>query len=534
MEPARTSARVVPATSGCYTGRVRAVVLILGTLSACSIDARDLAAFRQTASGPDKLRAVVRSVDRAPALRALAALQLLDLPRKDVDGRALLLEELNGLEARQRLLIVPAFKQGLVTRMRTTPGIAPAGEALRAKDAAVKLLPLLGESERTPLGAELLDWIAEDVPRRADAGEASLEAVAAMLGPRSASVLIGALRESHAAESVARIAALLHRHAAPEQRARAAERVIELEKAYRARAPAEGTSAAGLLAERELSRSFLPALGHFTDQPAARARLVQIARAEEISSTQRKQALELLRGRVGGAELSALLELAQRPAAPREVRLAAVARVGETHNRDALPGLLIVLANRDDAELRMHAGELVLEMGGADALASFFRSLPSAWDMPFEKREIDAYGAHLARLSGDPAVVQLLGNKLHTSFWYNKVLALRYFAQRAQAEDIWRIRQFVYDPQPVFGAGWPKGHTVGLEAESALAQASERLHAAGGKSVWTAPVTPPRARPGSTPPRALPQREAEAEPAVDEPSHQPPSAAEPDTATPNL
>lgn len=512
---------------------MRAAVVVVAAFSACSIDTRDLEAFRETASGPDKLRAVMHSAQREPALRARAALELLDLPRKDVDGRALLLTELDSLDARQRDQFVPAFQRGLLARMTTPPGTAPARAALQAKDAAAKLLPLLAEGERAALGAELLGWFAEDVPRRADAGESSLEAVAAVLGPRSAAPLIAALRESHAAESAARIAAAVHRHAAPEQRAGAAERLIALEKSYRARSPADGAGAAGLLAERELSRSFLPALGLFADQPAARARLVQIARQDEISAAQRGQALELLQGRAGEGELAALLELAQRPAAPREVRLAALARAGETRSRDALPGLLIVMANRDDPELRMRAGELVLEIGGADVLPSFFRSLPSAWDMPFEKREIDAYGARLARIPAEPPVVQLLGNKLHTSFWYNKVLALRFFAARALAEDIWRIRQFVYDPQPVFGAGWPKGHTVGLEAESALAQASERLHAAGGKSVWTAPVPPPRARAPAAAARAAPPPADPAAPNAPETAPEgegaPPNSADPDS-----
>jgi len=35
----------------------------------------------------------------------------------------------------------------------------------------------------------------------------------------------------------------------------------------------------------------------------------------------------------------------------------------------------------------------------------------------------------------------------------------------------------VHDILPITGAGYPEGHTVGLEAESALAMAIERLHA---------------------------------------------------------
>jgi hypothetical protein len=501
---------------------VRRAVLILGLLSACTLDARDLTAFRETASGPDKLRAVLRSGQQAMSLRALAALSLLDLPRKDVDGRALLFEELNALDARTRREIVPAFKLGLSTRMRTTPGQPPAQSAVLAKDAGVKLLAMLGDGERALLGTELLDWIVEDVPRRANAGEFSLEMLAKQVGPRSAPSLISALREAHAAQSVARIAAVIDAHAEPGWRARASERLVELEKAYRARPTGStGEAEAALLTQRDLARSFLPALGRFADQPAVRARLVQIARQDDIPAEQRRQALDLLEKRTTPAETSALLELAQSERAPPDIRLLAMTRAGETRSRDILPGLLIVLANQEHAQLRQRAGELVLEIGGGDVLPSFFRSLPTAWDMPFDKREIDAYGERISRLPGDAALVTLLGNKLHSSFWYHRVLALRYFATRALAEDVWRLRQHVYDPHPVFGAGWPKGHTVGLEAESALARASERLHAAGGTSVWAvasgqraanAAGAAARRRPAPAQPEAPASEQADPEP----------------------
>src|SRR4051812_48380639 len=98
------------------------VVCVLGSALGCTLDARDLTAFQDTATGPDKLRAILRSSDRPPALRAQAALSLFDLPRKDVDGRALLFAELNTLDVRGRQVIVPTFQAGLSQRMRTERG----------------------------------------------------------------------------------------------------------------------------------------------------------------------------------------------------------------------------------------------------------------------------------------------------------------------------------------------------------------------------------------------------------------------------
>ena len=74
--------------------------------------------------------------------------------------------------------IVPTFRSGLVSRMRTEQYEKPAEAAVRAKDAGVELLAMLGESERVLLGGELLRWVVADVEQRADVGMYSLEAIA--------------------------------------------------------------------------------------------------------------------------------------------------------------------------------------------------------------------------------------------------------------------------------------------------------------------------------------------------------------------
>ena len=182
-------------------------------------------------------------------------------------------------------------------------------------------------------------------------------------------------------------------------------------------------------------------------------------------------------GHVGEAELKPLLALAQAENAPAELRVLALSRVGETRSRTALPTFLILLTDRNHHALRRLAGELSLSVGSSEAVASFFRNLPTGWGMTYDKAEIDAYAEPLAKVPPDITTLLLLGEKLHSVFWWNRVLALRYFASRGTAEDVWRIRQHVHDLLPITGAGYPAGHTVGLEAESALALAIERLRA---------------------------------------------------------
>lgn len=459
--------------------------LVLGLLGllGCSLDARDLTAFQDTASGPDKLRAILRSSDRPPALRAQAALSLFDLPRKDVDGRALLFAELNTLDARGRQVIVPTFQAGLSQRMRTNRGALPSAEAIEAKDAGVKLLGMLGQRERGELGGELLRWLAEDVPLRADCGKYSLESVAKHVGPDSARTLVLTLSSLHDPKSLARLAALLDAHAEPDVRGTAAQRLVELERSYRMRRGAAAESDAP-----DLQQHILPALGRFADQRAVRARLITLSATQGLALIEQRRALELLEAHTTQAELPDLLALAQSDQALPELRVLALSRVGETHGREALPALLTLLTDRNHAELRRRAGELALEIGGSEVLSSFFRNLPTGWGMSFDRREIDAYGERISMLEADNALLLLLGEKLHSAFWWNRVLALRYFASRGTAEDVWRIRQHLHDAQPILGAGWPHGYTVGLEAEAALNVALERLHSGVARVVLRPPA----------------------------------------------
>jgi hypothetical protein len=221
-----------------------------------------------------------------------------------------------------------------------------------------------------------------------------------------------------------------------------------------------------------------------------RARLLDIASSESIALSQRRAALELLARRCGEAELSRLLTLAQNEAAPAELRVLALSRVGEVGSKQALPTLLVLLTDRKNHALRRRAGELSLLLGGSEAIASFFRTLPTGWGMTYSKAEIDAYSEQLVKLRADTALLLLLGQKLHSSFWWNRVMALHYFAGRGTAEDVWRIRQHVHDVQPIIAAGYPAGHTVGLEAESALALATQRLHENGGLRAWPRAALP--------------------------------------------
>jgi hypothetical protein len=438
-----------------------ALSLVLG---GCALGDRDLAAFEHTATGPDKLRAVLADMHREPSLRARAALRLLDLPRSDVNGRTLLFSELSHMTPEARAAIVPTFAEGLTARMRTADDLPPSQRAVFAKDAGVELLAMLDGEARQSLGRVLIAFLAHDVERRADVGEHPLEEVVKRVGPSGVSTLVAALRAELPIASLARLGALIDAHADAATRSFAGKTLSDVERVRGLRVDVPASEQVRLLA----------VLGRFRDQDAARARLVEVARDPARAEATRLEALSLMESHVADEEIDGLLALATDITAPLEVRAAAASRAGETRSRRALPGLLALLAERDHERLRRRAGELVLDMGVPESAAAFFRALPAQWDMRYSKAELDAYAERLATFPREPPLVSLLNEKLMSSMWWNRLLALRYFGARGETADLWRIHMHLDDAHVVNGEGFPKAYTVGQEAAQALAMAGER------------------------------------------------------------
>ncbi len=488
------SGQVMPRVHVFPLGLLCALVLS-PAVGGCSLDERDLRAFQTTATGPEKLRAILLDGNRPSRLRADAALNLLDLERTDLDGRAALFKDLRKLSGAARNEIVPTFQAGLVSRMLTGRNHAPSSTALRAKDAGVELLPLLGERERSELGEELLSWMVDDLDLRADRGVYSLEAVAERVGFHSAPVLVHALKAQETPRNLERLLKIIDARADAPTRASAAARLVSVEGEWRtprqrrviedqlrhegAFAPNTDSSLIDAQIEARrvdaIQKRLLPALGRFADQPAARARLLAIAENGSYELAERKLAFTLLEGHVEAGYLPTLLKLALDDKTPVSLRELAITRAGESQSRELVPSLLILTSDPLHQALRQKSAELLLEIGGAQSLQAFFRALPRQWNQNYAKSEIDAYSARVNRFPADFSLLRQLGEKMHSVFWWNRVIALRYFAARGTAEDVWRIRQHLSDVVPIRGEGWPTAYTVGNEAEASLAIALERV-----------------------------------------------------------
>lgn len=446
--------------------RVLLALLLACTASACALDGRDLTLLRETATGPEKLSAVLRDRSREPALRAQAALVLLDLERSDIDGRGLLLDALRRSDAASRRALYPTFERGLLARMETAHGHAPSERALAAKDLGVRLMSLFEPDSAERLGIALLAWMGEDVERRADAGKFSLEMVAAKLGRASALPSAESVRPELAAKSLTRLADTIERHADPRMRALAAGKIVEVERAYRARPGSAG----------DLRDHALPALGRFADHEVARARLVAIATDRALPGEERAQALGLLQGRAQRSDLGALADVVLEPEQPLGLRELSLARILELATSEALPTLTLLMAERERT-LREPAAVAAIGLGGERAVATLLRTLPNHWGVRYAKSELDAYAHAIEQLPPTGYLVALLGSRLYSPHFFCRVLALRYLAHRAHPLDsTWRLRLHVGDTLEVLGEGFPPRWTVGREATQLLRELASRGH----------------------------------------------------------
>ena len=426
--------------------------------SACALDARDLDAFRHTAAGPEKLHAVLHDSTRPTALRGEAALRLLDLERTDVDGRKLLFSSLERLTSADRRRLAPTLEHGLSVRMQTAQRAVPTAQAVRAKDCAVRLLPLLDRAERGALGALVLLWIGADLEQRADVGAYSLEAISARVGATSAVASADSLKPDLSPKAFARLTDSVAKYADASARSAAAAKIVAVEKGYRS-APDRKSA---------LTEYVLPALGRFVDTPDARARLVAIAIDTSLELGQRLLALELVRGHVAADDVTPLSTVVLDESAPLELRLRALERLGETGTREVLPCLLTLVGSRS-RELRQPAAELAVGIGGELGISDVLNALPQQGNINFAMSEIEAYVAAVQKLPPSSVMVATLTRKLFASNWWPRVIAIRYLASRASVrEATWRLKLHIDDPQPIRGDEWPPAWTVGREVASGI------------------------------------------------------------------
>jgi hypothetical protein len=224
----------------------------------------------------------------------------------------------------------------------------------------------------------------------------------------------------------------------------------------------------------------LPAMKYLADQPEVQARLLEIAQLKDPTITDRRtRALQALEGKVGPAQLDALLALALDATTPVSVRDYAFDRVGDIRDPKAIPAMWPLVQSATDQRLRWRAGELVLAIGGASVLGEFFAKLPAGAD--FEPEELEGYAQRMTQITPPPQETAL--GLLRSANWSDNIVGLNYFARKGTESDVPNMTVLAQSATATKGKHWGERKTVGKVAEFAITSLRERLKqaaAAGG------------------------------------------------------
>ena len=489
--------------------------LVVLSLSGCKADSDDVDAWKETIKGPGRLAAVVGSDRYSDDLRSQAALAMVEMDRNDVSGLRLLKDALDQLRRED-----PEASELIVTSM--VPRLeALLGEQadddlpaqIRAKDAAYMVIPYAPDDARTALTRSVVGWYSRDFQGRSLAGDYSAEQVTRTLGAEAAEMLVDALHEKMSPQAMIKIAEIIGEDGDEVTKDRAAQRLVEIEKAMEKASfvqwlsdeirrsleesgePVDEARVASVaLYNREsyINNGALSAMKYLGDQEVVSSRLLRIADTKpgdkdgkawvERLNARRATALRALEGHVSRTHLNRLLSIALDANNSIEVRDYAFDRVGDIGSRRALSRLWPLVkqagctsascseAAKLDKRLRWRAGELVLSVGGPSTIAQFSQELPGVAGVQYEPEELEGYATRMSHMTPPPTstVLELLDSQQ----WWNRVIALRYLERRGGAADVPAMKRLMADTTAVSGEGWsqlnPPAKQVGDVAKAAI------------------------------------------------------------------
>lgn len=511
---------------------------LIGVLPGCKVTHEDVEYWKRTVKGPGKLVAVLLSDRYEVDLRTHAAVCLVEMERRDVDGVAELgraMVRLNEADPAAPAVITAGVTDRLIVLMNTVPepvegapdpipgadvGAAPL--QIRAKDSAYMLLEYAQGPARDKLIEAVVRWYAEDFASRSLAGNYSGEQVVRALGAPAAALLVDALSAEMPPQSLVKIAELIGEVGDDAAKARAAERMVEIEtymegpefitwmegeirKSYEEQErefdPARVHGTALLTRENFINDGALPAMKFLASQPPLAERLLTIAEAAppegtpdaliERIATRRQRALQALEGSATVQQLSRLLDLALNTENPIAIRDYAFDRVGDIGSSEAIDRLWPIFQSADSEtmakRLRWRAGGLILSIGGASLVPQFLQRMPARPGIQYEPEELLGYANRMAEFPEPPT--SLLRRQLNSPQWWKRILAARFLETKGDSSDAGRLERLTNDRARVAGEGWsrddPAIESVGAVVTSSLAALRARL----GEASQDNPVT---------------------------------------------
>lgn len=470
---------------------------------ACRVEQADIDTWKGTVKGPGKMIAVLQADKYELPLRSYAALSLVDMERRDVDGVGELVSALQALDASTRDQIVDGLVPGLLQLLEkgqsdkpqadTTQGPPP--RQIRAKDAAVTLIQSASPSpdSRKALTEGVMAWYVADFDGRSLAGNYSAEQVVRLLGASAATKLVDALNAQLPQQALSKLAELIGQLGDAPTKQRAAEKLVAIEAEMQSEPflawlrkqisdqlgkngadPARVDKAARLNRDRFIDDGVIPAMKFLADQPTVTARLLAIAGNKDPALTDRRtRALQALEGKVREEHLDPLMALALDPTAPPPVQDYAFDRVADTRSPKVIPQLWALVQDGGNQRRRWRAGELVLTLGGETVLAEFFSKLPAEPSAGYEPEELEGYALRMGQMTPLPTAVA--SSQLSSPDWWDRVIALHFFERKGNEADAVNMGRLVGDGTPVKGKHWEAGTTVGKVAKQAVDGLRQRL-----------------------------------------------------------
>jgi hypothetical protein len=420
------------------------LAILLACPAACStrVTSENIAAWKTTQKGPDRLHDALADHSVAAKLRAEAALALVDIGRSDeVD------QILSNAPADDRAEIAKALAPQYEAAMKT----APPEKALDYRDALFSLRGIAPADDQKRIDEALLASLeAEMKTGKLRQGRHSLDKMLTAIGAASGEMLVRVLSSPDVPYAPA--AEMLGKVGDEAARARGAAALV-------ARAPQ-------ILAAEKSPAKLDRAVG-MIGGPTAVSYL-----EHEVSAGKGEPALiatRALRERRDPSVLPFALKIAADPKADRALRDEIFEVVANIGGLEAEKGLLGIISSDKEEIVRYRAFEAELTARKAEGIVPALEAFPAS--AAYKRVDVDDLLVKLIEKLGQPArpaLVQALGSRVPLA----RVTAAMTLAQIGRPDDAPALNKLASDSATI--KGFPAGDTVGKEAAAAAEAVKKR------------------------------------------------------------
>jgi hypothetical protein len=415
---------------------VVALLVATSALGCTRVTSENIAVWKTTEKGPEKLHDAFADHSVAPKLRAEAAVALIDLGRSgEVDTI------LAGMTADDKAEISKTLEPAYEAAMKD-----PAPEkALAYRDALFSLRQVSSAEDQKRIDAALLPALeAELQTGKVRQGEHSLEKMLVAIGPASGAMLVRVLASPDL--PYAQASDLLAKVGDESARDQGASALIARGPKLKAK-------------EKDHPANFYKAVGALGGPTAVKYLEGEVTGGKETEAIMATQALAERRD---PAVLPFALKIAADPKANKPVRDEMFGVVEQIGGLEAEKGLLAIISSDKEEIVRYRAFESELAARKAEGIVPGLEAFPAS--ASYKKVDVDDLLVKLIEKIGQPArpaLVQGLASRAPLC----RMTAAMALGQVGRAPDAPALLKLASDSSPV--KGFPPGDTVGKEAAAA-------------------------------------------------------------------